>query len=66
LFLRLVVQYNDFTQSLDVEPLLTYKANPFTLFFIGSTLAYQDYGGQFGMRQAQRQFFTKFQYLFRR
>ena len=25
LFLRVVVQYNDFSQRLDVEPLLTYK-----------------------------------------
>lgn len=49
-----------------MEPLLTYKVNPFTLFFIGSSLAYQDYEEPYGMRQSQRQFFTKFLYLFRR
>jgi len=50
LFLRLVVQYykeetyaqSDPTQieqyeSLSLEPLLTYRVNPFTLFYIGST-----------------------------
>ena len=65
LFLRLVVQYNDFSKVLGVEPLLTYKANPFTLFFIGSSLAYRDFDEPFSMRQTKRQFFTKFQYLFR-
>lgn len=64
LFLRLVLQYNDFSQELSVEPLLTYKANPFTLFFIGSSLAYQDYDDR-AFTQRSRQIFAKFQYLFR-
>ncbi len=66
LFLRVVVQYNDFSQSLDVEPLLTYKLNPFSLFFIGSSLGYQDFDDPRGLTRSSRQFFTKFQYLFRR
>ncbi|MFQ5888652.1 MAG: carbohydrate binding family 9 domain-containing protein [Gemmatimonadota bacterium] len=65
LFLRLVVQYNDFGQQLSIEPLLTYKVNPFTLFFIGSTLAYRNYEEPDVFAQTERQFFAKFQYLLR-
>ena len=65
LFLRLVIQYNDFSQGLSIEPLLTYKVNPFTLFFIGSNLAYRDFGTPNDLTSTSRQFFTKFQYLFR-
>ncbi|MDH3213432.1 MAG: carbohydrate binding family 9 domain-containing protein, partial [Myxococcales bacterium] len=65
LFVRLVVQYNDFNRRLDVEPLLTYRANPFTMFFIGSSLAYRDYDQPNTLAQTSRQFFTKFQYLLR-
>ncbi len=66
LFIRLVVQYNDFSKTVSVEPLLTYKVNPFTLFFVGSSLAYRDFDQPFGLAQTSRQFFAKFQYLFRR
>lgn len=64
LFLRTVVQYDDFDRSLSVEPLLTYKANPFTLFYIGSSLAYDDRTSR-GMTGTSRQLFTKLQYLIR-
>jgi len=71
-FLRLVVQYDDFARQLDVEPLLTYRINPFTLFYVGSSLGYQDYrpGGlvgpsETGLHPRDRQFFAKFQYLLR-
>lgn len=66
-FLRLVVQYNDFGKSLDVEPLLTYKVNPFTLFYVGSTYAFQDYDQpDTGLTSVQRQYFAKIQYQIRR
>lgn len=65
LFLRLVVQYNDFAESLSVEPLLTYKVNPFTLFFIGATSGYENFDDPNEFAQTSRQFFAKFQYLFR-
>ncbi|NNE10018.1 MAG: hypothetical protein HKN20_15765, partial [Gemmatimonadetes bacterium] len=35
-FLRLVTQYNDFRERFDFEPLLTYKLNPFTVFYVGA------------------------------
>lgn len=66
LFLRLVVQYNEFADRLNVEPLLTYKINPFTIFFIGSTYGYQSFdpNRRSNFDLADRQFFFKFQYLF--
>jgi hypothetical protein len=36
LSVRLVVQYNDFSERVDVEPLLTYRVNPFTVFYVGT------------------------------
>ncbi|MCH8927249.1 MAG: hypothetical protein IIB39_00865 [Candidatus Marinimicrobia bacterium] len=67
LFVRLVVQYNDFNRRLDLEPLLTYKINPFSQFFIGSTHGSFDDASNRGLNfvQADRQYFMKFQYLFR-
>jgi len=67
LFIRFVVQYNDFNRRLDLEPLLTYKINPFSQFFIGSTHGSFDNAddGKLDFVQADRQYFMKFQYLFR-
>ena len=71
-FLRLIIQYNDFSDRLDIEPLVTYRLNPFTIFYIGSTNRYQYYDrnqfasvsdSQWGL--TERQFFAKLQYLFR-
>ncbi|MGD2216258.1 MAG: DUF5916 domain-containing protein [Gemmatimonadales bacterium] len=64
-FVRLVVQYDDFDKALSFEPLITYRLNPFSMFYIGSTHGYLDYSQPGGFRQAERQFFAKFQYLFR-
>ncbi|MFN2420768.1 MAG: DUF5916 domain-containing protein, partial [Gemmatimonadota bacterium] len=70
LFGRVVVQYDDFDETLSFEPLITYRINPFTLFYIGSTNAYERFDAVPGERpddqmvQTSRQFFTKFQYLF--
>jgi hypothetical protein len=65
-FFRLVVQYDSFSRSFDIDPLLSYKWNPFTIFYIGSTHSLADIGsspnhGRF--RETKRQFFAKFQYL---
>lgn len=45
LSLRLVVQYNDFGRTWDVDPLITYRLNPFTLFYIGATYDYERMNG---------------------
>jgi len=72
LFLRLVVQYNDFAERLDVEPLLTYRVNPFTMFFLGATSGYEKFPAEDytaitsdDWQKADRQLFAKIQYQFR-
>jgi len=65
----LVLQYDDFDREWSIEPLLTYRINPFTMFFVGSTHALAEIGdaSQGGpvYTQTERQLFLKFQYLFR-
>jgi hypothetical protein len=70
LFFRLVLQYDDFSGGRDIEPLVSYKVNPFTVFFVGSSYRLQSFGNDRGLfetdlEQARRQYFVKFQYLFR-
>lgn len=70
LFVRVVTQYNDFSKSLEVDPLVTYKVNPFTAVYFGSTHDFVDFDGRSegvyqGFYQTQRQVFFKLQYLFR-
>jgi len=71
-YLRLIVQYNDFSERLDLEPLLTYKINPFTVFYVGvnSRYKYFDVDSNSSLTNSEwelssRQFFAKLQYLFR-
>lgn len=66
LSLRLITQYNDFDERLNIEPLLSYQMNPFTIFYIGSTHNYGYFDQPYGTHQTARQFFFKFQYLLRR
>ena len=68
LSLRLVVQYNDFYETMDIDPLLSYRISPFSIFYIGTT---HDYGNlepnqnaPSRWRLTSRQFFMKLQYLF--
>ena len=65
LFIRFVVQYNDFSKRMNIEPLLTYKINPFSVFFIGSIHTSDESVLTSDFVQSERQFFMKFQYLFR-
>jgi hypothetical protein len=84
LFLRLVCEYADVTvpseigerdireNDLAIEPLISYKVNPFTVFYAGSVHNrheveyYMDDGTHvdIGWRERGRQYFLKFQYLF--
>jgi len=67
LSLRLVVQYDDFYQRWDIDPLLTYRLSSFSVFYLGSTY---DYGNMVDpadreeWKLTSRQFFLKLQYLF--
>ncbi len=63
--LRLIGQYDQFNQKVDIYPLFSYKLNPYTIFYAGSTYSLTDYGSPFGTKQTVRQYFLKLQYLFR-
>jgi hypothetical protein len=64
-FLRLIGQYDEFNKAVDVFPLVSYKLNPYTIFYMGSTYAMTDFGDPYGFVQTSRQYFLKLQYLFR-
>ncbi|GMQ80769.1 MAG: hypothetical protein BMS9Abin05_0198 [Rhodothermia bacterium] len=71
LLARLIIQYNDFAESLEIDPLVTYRVNSFTVFHVGSTHRYDTFSGQNPgdpsiFAQSSRQIFFKAQYLFRR
>jgi hypothetical protein len=63
--LRVVLQYNEFGERLDVEPLLVYQLNPFSIFYVGSTFGSSKFD-ELGMVGTDRQYFARLQYLFRR
>jgi hypothetical protein len=72
LFVRLIMEYDNFDDYFTLEPLLTYRINPFTVFYLGSNSGYEyfDRNVYAGLNDSQwklseRQFFAKFQYLFR-
>ena len=68
LSVRLVVQYNNFAERWDIDPLITYRISPFSVFYIGSTYDYANLAtgndNQTDWTLASRQFFMKLQYLF--
>ncbi len=70
LAVRLVGQYDGFSDRVSVEPLLSYKLNPFSVVYLGSTHGYAPAAGLDGtvgpLAPTQRQLFFKVQYLFRR
>ncbi len=65
---RLIVQYDDFNRAWGVDPLMTYRLSPFSLFYLGSANDYYDLApdttSPSHWRLAARQFFMKIQYLF--
>jgi hypothetical protein len=63
--LRLIGQYDQFNNKIDIYPLFSYKLNPYTIFYAGSTYSLSDYGPPFGTEQTVRQYFLKLQYLIR-
>jgi len=68
LFFRLIAQYNSFAKRFDLDPLLSYKINPFTIFYVGSTHDIRDFGSSPNYDrfvETNRQIFVKFQYLWR-
>ena len=63
--LRMIGQYDQFNGKVDVYPLFSYKLNPYTIFYAGSTYSLTDYGPPVWTKQTARQYFLKLQYLIR-
>lgn len=82
LALRLITQYVDYTtpgqnngfnheESFSIEPMVYYKINPFSVFYLGMTGGFNDYSGSNwkdfnspGWTKTSQQVYLKFQYLF--
>jgi len=66
---RLIMQYSDSRKSWSADPLLTYRLNALSTFYLGSTRNYRDFetqpNGAQGWLLSSRQYFVKLQYLFR-
>jgi len=68
LSVRLLGQYNDFSRTFQLQPLLSYQPSPFTIFYFGSTSNQSannlSINSMQGGQLQDRQLFLKFQYLF--
>ena len=73
LFARVITQYDGFGHAWEVDPLVSYKVNPFTIAYLGSTHSFaqidmSDHDSNnvdaFRYVATSRQLFAKFQYLF--
>jgi hypothetical protein len=68
LSLRVVLQYDDFEEVWEADPLITYQINPFSIFYVGSTRDYASFAveenGPRDWRLTERTYFFKLQYLF--
>ena len=69
-YTRLISEYDSFNDEIQLYPLVSYKANPFTKFYIGVTSYVTEFnqsgaGGFRDYKETSRQFFVKFQYLIR-
>jgi hypothetical protein len=65
---RIVTQYDSFNRQIIIDPLVSYKVNPFSIFYAGSSYEYLNVPNDIGSVQYQlssRQIFLKFQYLWR-
>lgn len=65
LFFRLITQYDKFSKLLSIEPLLTYRINAFSIFYVGYSSYLEDIEDNNDYIQTNRQFFIKLQYLWR-
>ena len=65
---RLLVQYDDFSKCWELDPMLTYRINSFSVFYFGSTNDILEYKNPIDdnsrWKLSGRQFFMKLQYLF--
>ena len=67
LFLRTIIQYNTFSKTFSIYPLLNYKFNAFTMFCAGMTQDLLNYNlPDYKFKTSGYQYFVKLQYLFSR
>jgi hypothetical protein len=66
LFIRGIGEYNTFSDSFNIYPLISYKFNAFTMFCAGMTQDYQQYSPDESnfYKTTGHQYFIKLQYLF--
>lgn len=65
LFLRNILQYNTFSNTFSIYPLINYKFNAFTMFCAGMTRDLLDYNDESNsFKTSGYQYFVKLQYLF--
>jgi len=65
-FLRVLLQYDLFSRNFTVDPLLSYKWNPYTILFLGSSHDISEISDNNGFgkyTETDRYFYLKFQYL---
>ena len=61
---RLVSEYNEFDDTLFVQPLLKWNPNPFTVLFVGGSQGYGKGKIAGNLDIDSSQLYFKFQYLF--
>ncbi|MBK7134620.1 MAG: carbohydrate binding family 9 domain-containing protein [Bacteroidales bacterium] len=65
LFMREITQYNTFSETFSIYPLLSYKFNAFTMFCAGMTQDMLNYDQEdYTFKTSGYQYFVKLQYLF--
>ena len=63
--LRTKIQYSDYSNTWFVEPMVTYQPSAFSALYVGVNDLLESQDGMFSkLRENERQFFIKFQYLF--
>ena len=62
-FVRLIGQYDQFARQIQVDPLVSYKLNPFTVFYVGSNHGFTKFSPPYGVERTMQQFYIKLQYL---
>lgn len=65
-FMRVLLQYDLFARNFSIDPLLSYKWNPYTILFLGSSHDLNELVNSNGFSkyyETNRQIFLKFQYL---
>jgi len=65
LTMRTKVQYNGFSDTWFIEPMVTYQPNAFSALYVGINDLLRSEDSMFSnLNESQRQYFIKFQYLF--